>query len=171
MSSAPLSFATLRKANLARLPLFKNRHGEPAHSEADGSDWTVADWMVATMGELGELCNRLKKVRRGDFTFDEQREEISREFADVVTYLCIAALRLGIDLGDATRSKWNEICALQRIPLRIVGDQLLPVRLTTVDGRMAPDGMRVCDNCDGKMMLGSPVQCVVCDSIGFVRWE
>jgi NTP pyrophosphatase (non-canonical NTP hydrolase) len=107
--SKGLSFQTLRQANKNRLPLFKNSKGDIAHSKDDGSDWTPADWMTATMGELGELANFMKKVRRGDSTLEEMRENIEKEFADVVIYLDILASQYGIDLGEATRKKFNEV--------------------------------------------------------------
>lgn len=53
----PLSFRELRAANLARLPLFRDRHGNLAHSQPDGSDWSETEWLQAVMGELGELAN------------------------------------------------------------------------------------------------------------------
>ena len=39
-----LTFTALRLANRHRVPTFKNRHGQPAHTEPDGSDWSLADW-------------------------------------------------------------------------------------------------------------------------------
>jgi len=104
-----LTFNTLRGANLARLPQFKNKKGDPAHSEPDGSDWSLGDWCTAVTGELGEAANLIKKVKRGDLTLDEAREDISKELADVQTYLDILAFRCGIDLGKATMDKFNEV--------------------------------------------------------------
>lgn len=69
MSNA-LTFDLLRAANLARLPVFKNRHGAIAHARPDGSDWTPAQWLQAVMGELGEFANVRKKFERGDLTFE-----------------------------------------------------------------------------------------------------
>lgn len=105
----PISFDALRHGNLRRLPQFKNAKGEPAHSEADGSDWSYADWFTAAAGEMGELGNVLKKVRRGDLTLDEARGELADEIADVVTYLDILASRLDIDMGLAVRNKFNRV--------------------------------------------------------------
>ena len=68
-----MTFAALRAANVARLPRFKNRKGEPAHSQPDGSDWALSTWSNAVLGELGELANLIKKVERGDLTLDEAR--------------------------------------------------------------------------------------------------
>lgn len=105
----PLSFNDLRKANKARLPLFKNRKGEAAHSQPDGSDWSLGEWSNAVMGELGEAANIIKKVKRGDMTLDEARPSLAKELADVQTYLDILAFRAGINLGEATRDKFNEV--------------------------------------------------------------
>ena len=104
-----LMFMTLREANLMRLPLFTDRQGRKCHSEPDGSDWSQAEWLQATVGELGELANLLKKVRRGDMLLEEAMPEIKKEFADIVTYLDIWALQFGIDLGEAVISKFNEV--------------------------------------------------------------
>lgn len=104
-----LTFAQLRRANTERLPLFKNAKGLPAHSQADGSDWSVAEWLEAVVGELGEFANLHKKVRRGDLTMDEALPQLARELADVQTYLDILAFQLRIDLGEATREKFNEV--------------------------------------------------------------
>lgn len=115
-----LSLETLRNANIARLPQFKNCHGEPAHSKPDGSDWTPADWLQALIGEIGEYANIRKKYMRGDITFGEYVKLASKELADVQTYLDLLALRAldskdgiahphGIDLARATREKFNEV--------------------------------------------------------------
>jgi NTP pyrophosphatase (non-canonical NTP hydrolase) len=104
-----LSFAQLRRANRARLPHFKNRNGNPAHSTPDGSDWCLAQWCNAVTGELGEAANIIKKIERGDFTLEQSRDSLARELADAVTYIDILAFRAGIDLGAATAEKWNEV--------------------------------------------------------------
>ena len=104
-----LTYDTLRAANITRLPRFLNKHGERVHSCDDGSDWSPAEWLEAVVGELGELSNMLKKVRRGDFTYEEAQHEIAKEFADVAIYLDIYAYQFRIDLGEAIRSKFNEV--------------------------------------------------------------
>lgn len=102
-------FTTLREANIARLPQFKNCHGEPAHSKPDGSDWTPAEWLECVVGELGEYANKRKKYRRGDITKAEFDIEARKELADVAIYLDLLAFRLGIDLESAVISKFNEV--------------------------------------------------------------
>lgn len=104
-----LTFKTLRSANLARLPEFKNAKGEPAHTEPDGSDWLLSQWCNAVLGELGEAANIIKKIERGDMSLEEARDKLSDELADVQTYLDILAYRAGIELDDATIDKWNRI--------------------------------------------------------------
>lgn len=129
--SDSLSFDTLREANVARLPLFKNKHGAAAHSAPDGSDWSAAQWLQALVGELGEYANVRKKFERGDLTETEFLAQAKAELADVQAYLDLLAFRLGIDLGEATRDKWNAVsyrvgCGLritQRDELRDVTEQ------------------------------------------------
>src|ERR1051326_4446289 len=104
-----LKFQELRDANTLRLPLFKNCHGQPAHSEPDGSDWSPAQWLQAVCGELGEYANLRKKFERGDINEPEFTAEAANELADVVTYLDILAMRLGIELGQAVVDKFNKV--------------------------------------------------------------
>ena len=110
-----LSFKTLREANKRRLPQFKDAQGRTAHAMPDGSDWSPAEWCGAVLGELGELANLEKKIKRGDFDMDDPavhakvQGDVAREFADIVTYLDIYAMQRGVDLGEATRVKFNEV--------------------------------------------------------------
>lgn len=114
-----LTFDALRKANTLRLAQFKNAHGDLAHSEPDGSDWTPADWLQAVVGELGEYANFRKKFQRGDITLQTFETHARKELADVQTYLDILARRCldvpgkahptGVDLGGATIDKFNEV--------------------------------------------------------------
>ena len=127
-----LTFNTLREANKARLPQFKNCHGEPAHRHVDGSDWTPAQWLQAVMGELGEYANKRKKFERGDITAEEFAAEAAKELADVQTYLDILAMRCldvpgtphpdGINLGAATMEKFNEVSIRVGSDVRIAAD-------------------------------------------------
>lgn len=114
-----LTFSALRLANILRLPQFKNPHGELAHAKKDGSDWSPSQWFQAVVGELGEYANVRKKLERGDITLDQFAVLAAKELADVQTYLSILALRaldvpgsphpFGVDLGEATRQKFNEV--------------------------------------------------------------
>lgn len=104
-----LSFNTLRAANMARLPQFKNSKGEPAHAEPDGSDWSPAQWLQAMVGEVGEFANLRKKFERGDITEAEFQESAKKEIADIQIYLDLLAFRLDINLGEAVKAKFNEV--------------------------------------------------------------
>jgi len=117
-----LTFNTLRGGNIARLPEFKNKKGQPAHSQKDGSDWKLSAWCNAVLGELGEAANIIKKIERGDFTLEEMRQELGKEFADVQTYLDILAFRAGIDLGQATIEKFNEVSKRVNSNIRLAAD-------------------------------------------------
>jgi NTP pyrophosphatase (non-canonical NTP hydrolase) len=122
-----LTFNVLRDANVHRLPMFKNAQGRYAHLNADGSDWTSAEWMVALVGEVGELANLIKKIRRGDMgagvnetNLDEGlRQLLSDELADIATYLDLLAFRLNINLGVAVINKWNKVSERVGAPIRI----------------------------------------------------
>ncbi len=90
-----LTFQELRTANVERCEnSFK-------HSI---NDWSPSDWAMAATGELGELCNLLKKRLRGE---DINQQDISHELADTVIYLDLLATRLDIDLAEAVRRKFN----------------------------------------------------------------
>lgn len=106
-----LTFNVLRSANLKRVVQFKDAKGRLSHPKEEGGlhNWTPADWMTAVVGELGELANLLKKVKRGDFTLEEKRQEIEDEFADVQTYFDLLAASAGVDLGKATIAKFNQV--------------------------------------------------------------
>lgn len=117
-----LSFRTLRAVNRARLPLFRDAHFRVVHADSLGADWSDAQWLQALVGEIGEYANLKKKVERGDLTEDEARADLARELADVAIYLDILSLRLGIDLGEAVRSKFNETSAKVGAPIFIGED-------------------------------------------------
>lgn len=104
-----LGFRTLREANIKRFPEFKNSQGFLANSEPDGSDWIPAQWLQALVGEIGEYANIRKKFERGDIDEIEFKKMAENELADVQNYLDILAFRLGIDLGEATKRKFNEV--------------------------------------------------------------
>ena len=70
--------------------------------------WSASDWMVATMGELGEAANVLKKLKRArdgikgnTATADALRQQLANELADTFIYLDLMTQALGIDLESA----------------------------------------------------------------------
>lgn len=102
-----LTFESLRAANRARLPRFKNAKGERYHTEVDGSEWTPAQWLQAVVGELGEYANLRKKFERGDIDAFEFQRDAGKELADVLIYLDILALNIGLRLDEQVINKFN----------------------------------------------------------------
>ena len=100
-----LTFDQLRAANDSRTPVFKNRKGEQTNS----TGWIPAQWLQAMVGEVGEYANFRKKFEHGDITHEQFIIEATKELADVQVYLDKLASCLGIDLGEATRAKFNEV--------------------------------------------------------------
>lgn len=86
------------------------------------SDWSLNDWATALTGEVGEACNLLKKVRRGDYNLDDVRSELGKELADIFTYLDILASKLELDLGTEVVKKFNEVST------RIGSNVTIPVK-------------------------------------------
>ena len=67
-------------------------------------DWSLNDWGVALAGEVGEACNLLKKLRRGE---PIDPKEIAFEIADAVVYADVLLTHLGFRLEDVTVEKFN----------------------------------------------------------------
>lgn len=114
----PLSFAGLREINVRRC--------ESAFHPLD--EWTPTDWACAFAGEAGEACNEVKKLRRLDWAdkptdTPEHRAEIvarvGKELADTIIYADLLAARLGIDLGAAVRTKFNEVSDRCRCEIKL----------------------------------------------------
>ena len=86
--------------------------------------WSLSDWMTATVGELGEAANIIKKMNRhrdgiataSDPTVDELRAELRLELADTLSYLVLVAEQAGIDLAGATVEKFNTVSDRQGWP-------------------------------------------------------
>lgn len=92
-----LSFAALRETNVRRcLDAFKQSL----------DDWSLLEWAGAAAGEVGELANLCKKLRRGE---DVPLREIGYEAADAVIYLDLLCAAAGIDLGAMVREKFNVV--------------------------------------------------------------
>lgn len=81
--------------------------------------WAQADWMTALVGEVGEMANLMKKVRRGDFTLEEARQKIAHEIADIQGYLPLLAQSLGIDLEAATVEKFDIVSVRVGSPIKL----------------------------------------------------
>ncbi len=71
--------------------------------------WSYTDWCCGLAGETGELCNMVKKIRRGSKTMKQLKRAISKELADIQLYLCLTSKAMDIDLEQATIDKFNEV--------------------------------------------------------------
>jgi NTP pyrophosphatase (non-canonical NTP hydrolase) len=91
-----LDLLTLRKANVKRcVTSFKHNLEE----------WSEMEWGCAAAGEIGELCNLLKKRKRGEAI---PLKEVLDEIVDVIIYLDLLAALLGVHLSGPIREKFNE---------------------------------------------------------------
>lgn len=108
----PLTFKKLSQTNFERC----EKHFHPV------VDWTETDWACALAGEVGELCNFIKKRKR---IFDKLKKQIptrkdykklealklecKKEIGDVQSYLDLISTRLGVSLEEAITDKFNEV--------------------------------------------------------------
>jgi NTP pyrophosphatase (non-canonical NTP hydrolase) len=72
-------------------------------------EWTIFDWALCIAGEAGELCDALKKVRRGDYTLDKKRDAILKEIADVMIYCDLAFTCLEASTDVELINKFDEV--------------------------------------------------------------
>lgn len=103
-NSEGLSFNTLRKVNEARC--------KKIYDTDVLKEWSEGDWAVAAAGEMGEICDAIKKRKRG---YDKPgkpaptKKDVADEIADTICYLDLLACKMGIDLSEAIASKFNEV--------------------------------------------------------------
>lgn len=146
-----LTFAEFQRVNRERCEGPTFGHGV--------MDWSPNDWATALAGEVGEACNLLKKMRRGE---EVPLQKIADELADAQTYLSLLADRLGIDLERATVEKFNEVSR------RRGSDVFLPDRWNeTVADDLAAAWRAAHDrgNCAAQAdAMGAP--CPICARIG-----
>ena len=64
-------------------------------------------YLIAMGGECGELLNKLKKIKRGDFPVD--KEDMAEEVADVITYAFLLLSELGADAEKAILGKFKKV--------------------------------------------------------------
>lgn len=100
MNGLPLSFASLRKANVAR--------DREWNTSAERLRLTYRGNELA--GEAGEACNALKKLERESLGLKGSRAtagDVAAELADVVICADLIAMDLGIDMGLALSDRFN----------------------------------------------------------------
>lgn len=107
-----LNFKTLAEANLLRAETLYHKNI---------TDWSPLEWGGALSGEVGELNNILKKIKKidsnlghfnykpGEQDLEKLRAQAASEIGDVAIYLDLVAQRLQLDLGDCVVTKFNEV--------------------------------------------------------------
>ncbi len=60
---------------------------------------------LALVGEVGEICNNIKKHMRGDFDLMELRARVAPELPDVLIYLVMLSDELGRNLEEEYHRK------------------------------------------------------------------
>jgi NTP pyrophosphatase (non-canonical NTP hydrolase) len=80
--------------------------------------WSLAEWMNATTGELGEACGQIKELLRArdgvpgkGQTQEQIMAALADELADTFIYLDLLAQAAGVDLATAVRSKFDRTSA------------------------------------------------------------
>ena len=88
--------------------------------------WSTSDWITATMGELGEAANVVKKLNRyrdgvpgNKVSEAELREQLRKEIGDVFVYLDLMAQSLGFSIADAAAEVFNSKSAEIGYPVKL----------------------------------------------------
>ena len=80
----------------------------------DSRDWfgedlanNIPHHCLALAGEVGELCNLIKKLQRKSLDINDEtvQNDIAMEITDCFIYLCNLAALMGMDLGKAYDTK------------------------------------------------------------------
>lgn len=109
--STPLFYDTLQRLRIAN----------PQRCVAFGhtvDDMPLLFWSTAVAGETGELCNLIKKHKRGD-NIPGIHEKIGDEAADIVIYLDLLCTKLGLNLEEFIVKKFNEVSDRVKSPIKL----------------------------------------------------
>lgn len=127
-----VTFDAIRHAN-------ERRCKETFH---DVESWSASDWGNAMAGEFGEVagelleinnltlqffkkmkaCDSIKKMLRqmqGDAKYEDLKSKLAKELADVVLYADMLSCKMGINLGEAVREKFNEVSEKRGSQIRL----------------------------------------------------
>lgn len=101
-----LTFDNFSNANLKRCE-------HPKGFNHNLKSWSTSDWVTATLGELGEAANIVKKLNRvrdsipGNKETPEQlKKMLADELADTFIYLDLLVQSLGLNMRDIVVSKF-----------------------------------------------------------------
>ena len=109
------------------LSVTNKQRAERWHSGGLG-EWTPSDWACAAAGEMGEVCNAVKKWNRieqhiasnnNPADLPKALQSIATEIGDTIVYLDLLAQRMGIDTETAVRETFNRISIREEMPERL----------------------------------------------------
>lgn len=82
------------------------------------ASWSLSDWLTATVGELGEAANIIKKLNRArdgipgnSDTQEKLREMLADELADTYIYLDLLIQAAGFNVEAIVESKFQKTSA------------------------------------------------------------
>lgn len=114
-----ITFEDFSRANLARC-VAPDGFRHPLDS------WSLSDWFLAAVGELGEAANVAKKLNRcrdgiagNKETEDDLRAKLRREIGDTGVYLDLLCQYLGFSLLDAMIEVFNRKSAEIGYPVEL----------------------------------------------------
>lgn len=88
--------------------------------------WSPSEWAVALAGEVGELCNVIKKINRARDGMQQHavnvetlRPQLAMEIGDVYIYLDLLARRCDLKLEECIRDTFNRISEREGFPERL----------------------------------------------------
>jgi len=81
-------------------PNHQSKH-QWGRSVDDTSPEVLEHSVVCLVGELGEFANTLKKVNRGDSSYQDARVNLEEELTDVFIYLMQIANQMGVNLEES----------------------------------------------------------------------
>lgn len=115
---------------LTRLRLENIKRCRRWHGDAGVNSWLPEQWSNAAAGEMGEVCNAVKKLCRltqksphagnnNPESIEEATAAIASEIGDTIVYLDLLAARLGIDLEESIKNTFNRVSKREGFPERI----------------------------------------------------
>ena len=74
-------------------------------------DMAVPYTLLGLSGEVGEVCNKYKKIIRdkGNIVREEDRQQLQDELGDVLWYLATCLSSLGLDLEQTAATNLNKL--------------------------------------------------------------
>jgi NTP pyrophosphatase (non-canonical NTP hydrolase) len=67
--------------------------------------WDITTLVLGLAGETGEVCDLIKKWRRGSLTYQDIEANLQTELIDVFHYWCLLIGLLKIDVDEVYRAK------------------------------------------------------------------